>query len=227
MKENITFVIPAFNDEKTIETVIRKSKAVAQTLHVTFTILVVNDASSDATENILKKLKKTIPELSVITHTTNAGFGQTIKELYEKAGHTWLFSLPGDYQIEPKELLTLWPYRQKVDMLLGWRNKRNDSSVRLLQTKIYNGLLRFLFHLPLHDANSVRLMRSSLCKKIHLTSRSAFVDAELAIRAKKAGFRIIEIPIAHRARSGEGAGGGKLTTIFPTILDMILFFIKG
>ena len=82
-----------------------------------------------------------------------------------------------------------------------------------------------LYHVDLHDSNSVRLMKTSVMKSVSLTSSSAFVDAELAIRAKRAGFTIIEIPIAHRARAGAGASGGKLKVILPTIMDMIKFFL--
>ncbi len=226
MNSSLTVVIPAYNDEATIETVLRKTATTAMKLHIPFTILVANDASRDQTGQKLEKLRKLMPNLRVITHRYNLGYGTTIRELYENAPGSWVFSLPGDYQIEPKELTALWRKRDTADMLIGWRNKRNDSSIRLLQSNIYNSLLRLLFHLPLHDANSVRLMRSRIIKKIRLRSSSAFVDAELAIKAIQAGFRVIEAPISHRAREGGGGGGGKMTTIFPTIVDMIVFWMK-
>ena len=81
-----------------------------------------------------------------------------------------------------------------------------------------------MYNLNLHDVNSVRLMKTEIVRKIELSSRSAFVDAELAIDAGRAGYRIMEIPIAHRARTVEGgAGGGSMKTILPTIKDMILY----
>ncbi|MCX6791715.1 MAG: hypothetical protein NT149_01610, partial [Candidatus Gottesmanbacteria bacterium] len=86
--------------------------------------------------------------------------------------------------------------------------------------------LRLLFGLAIHDINSVRLMKTSVMKSVHLTTSSAFVDAELVIRAKRAGLRIMEIPIEHRSRAGLGASGGKLTTILPTIRDMIAYSLR-
>jgi dolichol-phosphate mannosyltransferase len=221
--ESLTFIIPAYNDETTIETVINKTADVGKKLRIPFTIEVIDDASSDATGYILRKLTRRMPNLHVITHTKNAGYGQTIKELYRKAYNNWLFSLPGDYQIEPGELVHLWSRRREADMIIGERRLRHDIPSRLRQSRIYNTLLRVLFHLDMHDVNSVRLMRTSLMKSICLTSSSAFVDAELVIRSKRAGFRVMEIPIDHRARAGSGASGGKLSTILPTIRDMIVF----
>lgn len=224
--ESLTFIIPAYNDETTIDSVITKAVAVGQKLRIPFELLVMNDASRDATGRMLNKLKKRYPRLRVITHTTNAGYGQTIKELYKKAHTTWLFSLPGDYQIDPGELLTLWGHRSHADMIIGWRSLRHDSPTRLCQSHLYNGLLRVLFRQKVHDVNSVRLMKTSIMKLVPLTSSSAFVDAELVIRSDRAGFRVMEIPVAHRARAGAGASGGKLTTIVPTIRDMMTFLFR-
>lgn len=224
--ESLTYIIPAYNDEATVETVVTKAVGVGTRLGVPFDILVINDASSDSTGSILKKLSKKYAALHIITHAANAGYGRTIKELYQKASHTWLFSLPGDYQIEPGELDRLWPWRKKADMIIGWRRVRRENPARLAQSYVYNMVLRFLFGLTLHDSNSVRLMKTSVMKSVRLTASSAFVDAELAIKAGRKGFRIMEIPIAHRARMGLGASGGRLTTILPTIRDMILCLVK-
>jgi dolichol-phosphate mannosyltransferase len=224
--ESLTFIIPAFNDGATIKTVITKSVAVGKTLHIPFQICVVNDASTDSTASVLHTLTGQMNNLHIITHRINKGYGQTIKELYEKAKHTWLFSIPGDYQIEPGELTKLWAHRAGADMIIGWRRVRRDSAARLRQSYIYNRLLFLLFGITLHDVNSVRLMKTSIMKSVKLTTSSAFVDAELAITAKRLGFRVMEIPIAHRARAGLGASGGRLTTILPTIRDMIVFLLK-
>lgn len=226
--ESLTFIIPAYNDEETIETVVKKTVDVGKKLQIPFDILIINDASFDSTGVILKKLSKKYANLHIITHAKNAGYGRTIKELYRKAASAWLFSIPGDYQIEPGEVLKLWSHRGEADMIIGWRRARHDSTVRLFQSDIYNQLLHLLFGVSVHDANSVRLMKTSVMKSVRLTTSSAFVDAELVIRSTRAGFRVMEIPIAHRARpggSGEG-GGGRLTTILPTIRDMIICLLK-
>jgi len=223
--ELLTFIIPAYNDGSTIEIVVKKAVNVGARLCIPFDILVIDDASTDETPKILSRLAKRIKELRVVIHTKNAGYGRTIKELYQKAGSHWLFSIPGDYQIEPWELTKLWSHRNNADIIIGWRQVRRENPARLGQSRIYNTLLRILFGLAIHDANSVRLMKTSVMKSVDLTTSSAFVDAELTIKANRAGFRVIEIPIAHRARAGSGASGGKLSTILPTIQDMIVFLL--
>ncbi len=224
MQESLTFIIPAYNDAGTIQTVVQKAAAVGKTLRIPFGILIIDDKSLDRTPDILKHLS--YPHIHVIFHGKNLGYGQTIKELYTKAGNQWLFSIPGDYQIAPKELKKLWRHKGDADMIIGWRKTRHDHPARLRESWIYNFILHILFGLPFHDINSVRLMKTSITQSLHLTSTSAFVDAELVIRAVRSGYRVIEIPISHRARAGGSGSGGRLTTIMPTIKDMLVFWIS-
>jgi glycosyltransferase involved in cell wall biosynthesis len=237
MKEklsSLTFIIPAYNDEDTIESVIREATDVGRNVAKKFDLLVIDDKSPDKTGEILDRLKKTTSNLQVIHHKENKGYGGTIRELYEQGKGEWLFSIPGDYQIGAKELLKLTPYVDKGDMIIGWRVNRHDPKGRLKQSKIYNILLRLLFTIKLHDINSVRLMRSSIMKSIRLTSTSAFVDAELTIRTQMGSnsdgiqWKVIEVPIEHRSRSvgEETAGGGKIKTILPTIWEMVKFAVR-
>lgn len=224
--DSLTFIIPAYNDAATIKTVVEKTVTAGKNLRIPFTVLVINDASTDSTGKILTELKNRFKKLSVITHSGNAGYGGTIRELYKKARTAWLFSLPGDYQIEPDVVARLWPRRKGADMIIGWRFDRRDSAARKRQSGMYNFLLKLMFGLRLHDINSVRLMKTSVMERVHLTTSSAFVDAELVIRAIRAGYTVTELPIPHRARAGQGASGGRISTILPTVRDMVVFYLR-
>ncbi|OGG09734.1 hypothetical protein A2154_00010 [Candidatus Gottesmanbacteria bacterium RBG_16_43_7] len=225
---SLSILIPTYNDQDTIETEIEEAAVIGRRVSEKLEILVINDASTDKGDIILKRLTRKIRELKITTHIKNRGYGQTIKELYTSAKCEWIFTTPGDYQIPPTEIMKLIPFTAQADMIIGWRVNRHDPPARLRQSLIYNILLKMLYGLDLHDINSVRLMRSKIIKNIRLTTTSAFVDAELVIDAKRAGYRVIEKPIGHRARGQEaGAGGGKLKTILPVVKEMILYRIRG
>ena len=253
---SLSLLIPAYNDETTIEKVVAEAIAVGKRVAKKFEIVVVNDGSTDATASLARYyLARLHAKGRLIIHTVNQGYGRTIKELYYAWIYDWLFTIPGDYQIGARELETIINSRgfflssprrrgsspKKMDsrfhgndnisihpdMILGWRVKRNDPSNRLLSSWIYNTLLRWLFGITLHDINSVRLMRRSILKNITLTSHSAFVDAELVIRAMKLGYTIAEVPIVHRARSDDRPGGGnQWGTMWKTVREMINFKIQ-
>lgn len=223
--KSLSFLIPTYNDEATITTQVTQARSVGKKLGIPFEIIVINDGSGDQTTQILTTLTKRFRELRVLTHTTNKGYGWTIKELYYAANKEWLFTIPGDYQVEAKEILNLLPHEKYADVILGWRANRNDSPMRQYQSCIYNWIISFLFDTKTHDVNSVRLMKSSIMKSIILRGTSAFIDAELIIKTKRLGFTVREIPIGHRDRDGKAGtgGGGTIKVILPTIREMLLF----
>ena len=223
---SLSIVIPAYNDEKTIESVVERAILSGKKCTKRYELICINDASADATGSILDDLQKQIKELRVVHHRTNKGYGETIKELYYESQYDWLFSVPGDFQIDPMEIVKLIPYHISADMIIGDRVNRQENAKRLRQSRIYNHLIRMLFHVPIYDINSVRLMRTNMLKTIQLKSTSAFVDAELTISAIRKGFRVAEIPIIHKKRDTAGAGGGKLSIILPTIWDMVVYFFS-
>ncbi len=223
--KSLSFLIPAYNDEATVAIQVAGAHAMGKKLGIPFEIIVINDGSKDQTAQILTKLTKRFRQLRILTHPINKGYGTTIKELYYAANKEWLFTIPGDYQVQAKELYKLLPQKINADIILGWRTDRQDAGMRQHQSRIYNWLIPLLFNTETHDINSVRLMKSSLMKLITLQGTSAFTDAELVIKAKRMGFTIIEAPIGHRQRhdgTGRG-GGGKLRVILPTIWEMLLF----
>lgn len=224
---SLSFLIPAYNDESTIEQLIRRAIEVGRSVAENIEVLVVDDASTDDTGKLLDSLEKKHKELRVIHNSINLGYGGAVKLLYYFGKSDWLFSIPGDFQIDPSEVVKLVDRTDQADMILGLRKNRMDTMNRKRQSNIYNTLLRYLFGIPIHDINSVRLMKRSMMQTIRLTTNSAFVDAELAIRSIRMGYTVIEVPIEHKERLGSSGAGGKVSVILPTIGDMVHFFLYG
>lgn len=223
---SLTFITPAYRDDLTIEDVVKREVEVGKRVARKFDIVVIDDASPDKTGAQLEKLKKTVKNLTVIHHRTNAGYGGTIKELYYTGTGEWLMSIPGDYQYDPAQIAALIPFTGEADMILGRRRIREDTLMRRLQSKVYNLLLRTLYGVGIRDINTIRLLRKSALPKT-LTTTSAFVDAELTIRMIRSGKRVVEVPIEHKERPKGVGAGGKWSIIWPTIQDMVGFwFVK-
>ncbi len=223
---SLSILIPAYRDAKTIATVIKRAVLAGRRYANTFEIIVLNDASPDNLSSVLARVKKTIPMLRILTHKKNVGYGQTIKELYLLGIHEWLFTVPGDNQMDPMELSNLVPFANGADMIIGRRIHRQDNKNRKRQSALYNGLLRFLFGITIRDMNSIRLMKRKIMKNRVIHATSAFVDAQLTIGAIRDGFTVIEKSIVHKKRMTTGASGGKLKIILPVIIDMVRYFFQ-
>ncbi len=218
---SISVIIPAYNDETTVDRLIKDSDELLKGICEDYEIVCINDGSKDKTLSVLQALQQQVPRLRIINHEANKGFGITIKELYLSGTKELIFSLPGDYQYAPKELIPMAQGLKENDLIIGLRVKRNDPPRRKLQSHIYNLMLRMLYGIKHKDVNSIKLFRRRILDKISLKSSTAFVDAELCIRAERAGFKIAEIPIEHLPRLSQGASGGKLSVIWETFSDLV------
>ncbi|MBX9568927.1 MAG: glycosyltransferase family 2 protein [Candidatus Obscuribacterales bacterium] len=219
--QSISVIIPAYNDETTIARLIQDTDCLLKEISDDYEIVVINDGSKDNTWNVLQDLAKKVKSLRLINHEQNKGFGKTIKELYYAGSKELVFSLPGDYQFAPKELLTMAKGLHKHDLIIGHRVNRNDPPRRKLQSAIYNLMLRIFYGCGLKDVNSIKLFRKEILDRVTLESDTPFVDAELCIRTYRAGFKVVEIPIEHLPRLSQGASGGKFSVIWETFSDLM------
>lgn len=217
---SVSLIIPTYNDQETIGRLIDDATTLLGEVCDDYEIVVCNDGSADDTLELIKAKASENPRVRILNHEVNRGYGATIKELYQSGTKEFLFSLPGDYQYAPKELIAMASGLATADLVIGWRVNRNDPPRRKLQSFVYNLMLRCLYGNRHKDVNSIKLFRRAILERIDLLSNSPFVDAELCIRSEKAGFGVIEIPIEHLPRLTQGASGGKVSVILDTFAEM-------
>jgi glycosyltransferase involved in cell wall biosynthesis len=218
---SISVVIPAYNDETTVGRLIDDVDCLLQEVSTDYEIVCINDGSKDNTLGVLEERAKRLKNIRIVNHPVNKGYGKTIRELYMIGEKDLVFSLPGDYQFAPKELLTMAHGLRNNDLVIGLRVVRNDPPRRKLQSHIYNLMLRLFYGVTFKDVNSIKLFKREILEHFPLESETPFVDAELCIRAHKVGFNVVELPIEHLPRLSQGASGGKISVITDTFGDLI------
>ncbi len=224
--DSLSIIIPLYNNEKTLEKVITEAVSEGKKHTDDLEVLVLDDGSSDKSVLLANKSARKYKNVKILRHSKNLGFGITIKSLYESSSKSYIFSIPGDHQIRANVLGGLTYGLREYDMVIGKRSIRQDSLFRVVQSKVYNKLLNVFFNLDTTDVNSAKLFRKKIIDAISLTSESAFVDGELCIKAKRAGFRIGEVEIEHFPDYSAGGGGGKAVTVWKTIGDFLGFIFK-
>jgi len=223
--ESISFFCPAYHDEKNLPILIPKVHAFLKRQAGRFEIIIVEDGSPDRTDEVADELARTYPEVRVIHHETNTGYGGALKDGFKNARYDLIMYTDGDNQYDIDEMAVgLELMRQGADVASGYVIEKAVNTRRKIQSWVYNTLILILFGLRIRDVDcSMKIYRRSILDKMRIVSSSAFIDAEMLVKAKRAGALIRQFPVHHFARLAGIAGGSKLRVIIPTVVDMCKF----
>ena len=114
----LSVFFPAYNDSGTIASMVIRAVQAASELTPDFEILVINDGSSDATPEIADELARTYPNVRVVHHPRNRGYGGALQTGFRSATKEYIFYTDGDAQYDPSELAALWTTPRKVTVTL-------------------------------------------------------------------------------------------------------------
>ena len=161
-------VMPAYNEEETIENVVKDWYRVLDMASEKSRIIVADNNSKDDTFKILKDLKNKYPKLEVIKSTI-PGHGPTVIKLYKYSiskNADYIFQTDSDGQTSPDEFKKFWEQRKQYDAILGNRVVRGDGISRKIIEKTLCFILKIIFGVKLKDANApYRLMKTSIVAK--------------------------------------------------------------
>lgn len=167
-EDTLYVVMPAYNEEKTIEQVVVSWAKVLKNGSKMSRIVVADSGSTDGTHEILMGLKKKIKQLEILENTKQF-HGPKVIALYKYAiekGADYIFQTDSDGQTDPKEFAEFWKNRLEYDGVVGYRKKRGDGKARAFVEKVVCWLLGLFFKVKVPDANApFRLMSVVLVKK--------------------------------------------------------------
>lgn len=205
--DQLYIVMPAYNEEANIETVAREWHEVVRGVGETSKLVIIDDGSKDSTYQKLLSLKEELPQLVPLTKP-NGGHGATLLFGYEyalKEGADYIFQTDSDGQTLPSEFPVFWEQRNQYDVLIGYRNHREDGFSRIMVTKTLKLVLRLIFGLNITDANTpYRLMkREVLLKHIkRVPDQFNLSNVMLTVLFIDSKEKVSFIPITFRPRQG-------------------------
>jgi glycosyltransferase involved in cell wall biosynthesis len=209
----ISAVLPAYNEEAIIERTVRHVAGVLAGLTERYEVVVVNDGSRDATARVLAGLAEQQPDLPlrVVTHAANRGYGAALASGFDAAREELIFLTDGDKQFDVGELRRFLPeMRDDVDLAIGWRRTRADPPLRLLNAWGWKLLVNRLFGYTARDIDcAFKLFRRQVWESLTVHARGATFSAEFIIKARRLGFRVIELPVSHFPRTAGSPTGAR------------------
>lgn len=218
---SISFFFPAYNEEATVEPLVHQAEAVLGGITDDYEILIVDDGSTDRTTEIGAHLMRESAHTRLIHHSGNRGYGAALRSGVEHSTKKLIFFTDGDLQFDVGELKQLLPYLENADIVAGYRIKRADSLHRILVSSVFNFLCRHLYRLQVRDVNcAFKLYRREVFESMELKSSRGLINAEILVKALRAGYRIKQVGVHHYPRKN-GMSRARVREIFSTVVQMI------
>lgn len=222
-QDSVSIVIPAFNEEATIVSVIEEAREVLQGITGDYEVLVVDDGSTDPTGVLADEMARNDPtHVRVIHHQTNKGFAGAIKTCYGNASKDWVFLAPADKQVDMSELKNFVVLTDGMDIVVGYRKHRADGVRRELNSYVFHLLCRIFFGIKLKQISTSKLYRRSLLQSIPLQAApsSAMIEPEVIFKSMQRGARMCQVGMNHYPRAAGKPKGTGVRMIFNTFGEM-------
>ncbi len=228
MAPGLSIFFPAYNDSGTIASLVIEARVTARKLTQDFEIIVVNDGSADHTAEIVDELARAYPEVRVIHHPKNRGYGGALRSGFSGATKEFIFYTDGDAQYDPAELELLWPHMvDGVDVVNGYKISRSDPMHRIIIGRVYHHTVKLLFGLKVRDVDcDFRLLRRSVFDRISLEHNSGVICLELMKKLTDAGCVIAEVPVHHYHRAFGKSQFFNFRRLWHTAQDVFKLWMK-
>ncbi len=206
----LSVVMPAYNERETIEEIIRRVLAVPVRLE----LIVVDDASTDGTRDILQELARTLP-ITVLSQPKNRGKGAALRAGFAAVGGDIVVIQDADLEYSPEEYPSLIELicAGRADVVYGSRfigRHRAFLFTHYLGNRVLTGLTNVLYNTMLTDMETCfKAMRVDVLRSMTLRSDRFGIEPELTAKIFKRGYRVYEVPITYDGRGYEE--GKKIT----------------
>ncbi len=221
-KPDISAIVMAFNEVKSLEPVVKEIDTALDELNRSYEIVIVDDGSSDGTEEIANRLAEKDFKVRVIRHEINKGLGGVYRTGFQHATGDFITFFPADGQFPADIMKKFVPLMDNMDMVLGYLPKRDGSMLAKYLSMAERVLLRLLFG-PVPRFQGITLFRRKLLRELELKSagRGWTIMMELIIKAQRGGYRMMSVPTELRPRISGRSKVNNLSNIWANLIQTI------
>lgn len=197
---DVSFVIPVFNEEESLEGLYREVCDVCAQHEYAFEIVFINDGSTDRSWEIMKELADRDSRVISLKFRRNFGKAAAIRAGVAAAKREIVVTMDADLQDDPSEVPKLLEgiLSGEFDVVSGWKKVRHDPIGKRWPSKFFNLMVGWLTGLKLHDHNcGFKAYRREIFDEINLYGE---LHRFIPVLAAARGFRVGEQAVKHRAR---------------------------
>ncbi len=203
----VSVVIPIFNEQASIATTIEAiDRELAQT-SVTYEVIAVNDGSTDNTSAILHEIKARYPQLIILEHETNIGYGAALKTGITKTAYDRILIIDADQTYPTEEIPRLLETSREFDMVVGSR-VGPDAKIPLMRRpakSLLKWLAQFLSNRQIPDLNSgFRIFKKEIAvNSYHMLPDGFSFTSTLTLLSLHRGYTVNFVPTPYFKREGK------------------------
>lgn len=221
----LSVFFPTYNEEGNIERIVSAAKSTLEKVADKWELLIVEDGSKDKTPEITDKIASTDKRIRVIHHSPNRGYGGALKTGFYNSKYSWITFTDSDGQFDFSEIVNFIEKQKETDadIVIGYYKKRQVSKFKILTSKMWELAVFVLFGLHVRDIDcGFKLVSKKVIDKIPKleSEKGAFISSEFLIKARKYGFKIVEIPITHYPRKAGVGTGRNIDVIIRSFIDL-------
>jgi len=188
MKDGLSIIVPAYNEQKTLQASVLSAADASKQAGVDYEILIVNDCSTDRTGDVSKQIAVDNPHVRALENPVNLGMGGAFKTGLREASFSHAMAFPADNEHAVEGLLPILQARGKADIIIPFVITPEIRALhRRIISKCYVGLVNFLFAQKIPYYNGLVLQRTELLRGIEIQTDSFSFQTEAILKLLKQG----------------------------------------
>lgn len=218
----LSIVVPLYNEEDNV--VLLTQKIHESLKKYNYQIIYIDDFSTDNTRNVVKQMDD--DKVHLIELKKNYGQSLALAAGIDYAEGDYIITMDGDLQNDPSDIPQMLEFAKtdEYDLITGIRQKRKDSLVKKIPSKIANFLVRRVTKLDIKDNGcALKVFTKDIAKGLNLYGE---MHRFITLLAHLEGAQIKQVPVKHHARHA-GVSKYGLERVFKVVADMmLLLFIR-
>jgi dolichol-phosphate mannosyltransferase len=188
MSLNISFILPALNEEGNLSQTVEVLERVALSLSLKHEIIIVDDGSTDNTYHEASKIVQINNNVRVIQHKKNTGIGAAYKSGLKLSNKDFVMLIPADNAWAEYDIINILNMVGKADIVIPYiLNAGDKSRIRVLVSKLYTLFINKLFNLDVPYYNGIVVHKVNIIKGINIVSNDFTYQTEALVKLLKSG----------------------------------------
>ena len=221
MKDNLTIVVPLYNEEENIDRLNKELNAFLKISLLDTQVLFINDGSSDNSEELIKKICKVNDRFKLISFKENYGLSASIKAGFDNAKTSLVGYIDADLQTNPEDFNLLLKEIDNNDLVTGVRTSRKDSIIKNISSLIANTIRKVFTNDKMDDTGCpLKIIRSDFAKKIPMFKGiHRFLPAMILLQKG----RVTQVSVRHYPRIAGKAKFGFFNRLTGPLIDCFAY----